>query len=84
VLSEDTSRDTVDSLLGCHRRALGAATGVTIEPATWRRGYVLALKDLIINRLALYQLAHSLREYPFIERVLRTARHLLRLELAAG
>ena len=49
--------------------SLEAATGVSLEPGMWRRGYRLALRDFIMSRLSLFLVAHAERSYPFLHRV---------------
>lgn len=63
-----------------HRVELERHTGRVIDPAQWRRGYQLALMDLLVNRLPMYTMAHTFRHYGFMERVYRTSRELLRQE----
>ena len=80
VLSPDVAPSTVDDLVELHRRELSRCAGTDIDPAAWRRGYQLALYDLLTSRLALYQLVHAFRPCAFLERVLSTARSLIHLE----
>jgi hypothetical protein len=37
--------------------------------------------DLTVNRLALYMMAHTFRHYGFMDRIIATARKLVRMEL---
>jgi len=83
VLPTDVGSSTVDALVELHRRELSRAAGVAIDAAEWRRGYHLALHDFLVTRLALYQLVHAFRPCAFLERVLTTARHLIRIEEGA-
>ncbi|MCJ8169131.1 phosphotransferase [Atopomonas sediminilitoris] len=78
----DTPEDSreVEHYLELHRQQLARASGQSIDPAQWRYGYKLALRDLLINRLPMYLMAHTFRHYPFMERVYRTSRRLLELE----
>ena len=80
VLSPDASPSTVDTLVELHRCELARCAGTDIDAAGWRRGYHLALHDFLTSRLALYQLVHAFRPCAFLERVLSTARRLIRLE----
>jgi len=80
VLSPDVAPSTVDDLVELHRRELSRCAGTDIDPAAWRRGYQLALYDLLTSRLALYQLVHTFRPCAFLARVLSTARSLIHLE----
>ncbi|HEX4938231.1 MAG TPA: hypothetical protein VFX11_06120, partial [Candidatus Kapabacteria bacterium] len=54
--------------------------GTDIDPEQWRRGYQLSLRDLLINRVPLYLMAHTFRHYKFMDRVQRSLRRLLQLE----
>jgi NADP-dependent 3-hydroxy-3-methylglutaryl-CoA reductase len=80
VLSPDVGPSTVDGLLELHRRELSRWAGRTIDAAAWRRGYQLGLYDFLTRRLSLYQLVHAFRPCAFLERVLATARSLIRIE----
>ena len=55
-------------------------SGVALDPAAWRRGYALSLRDLAINRFAQYLMSHTFRHYGFVERIVPTLWHLLALE----
>ncbi len=75
----DDNRE-VEYYLELHRKTLEQHSGQAIDPEQWRYGYKLALRDLLINRLPMYLMAHTFRHYPFMERVYRTSRRLLELE----
>jgi thioester reductase-like protein len=72
VLDPQPCPDTVNHYIELHRTALENETGYKIDHRDWRRGFELALRDLIVNRLAMYSLLHKFRRYGFLERVLRT------------
>jgi NADP-dependent 3-hydroxy-3-methylglutaryl-CoA reductase len=80
VLPADVALSTVNGLVELHRRELSRAAGTAIDADDWRRGYHLALRDFLVTRLSLYQLVHAFRPCAFLERVLKTARHLIHLE----
>jgi hydroxymethylglutaryl-CoA reductase (NADPH) len=80
VLTPTTREEEVNQLVEHHRTELERATGESIDPEQWRWGYRASLYDLAINRFALYVMAHTFRHYGFMERVVRTLRHLIRLE----
>jgi NADP-dependent 3-hydroxy-3-methylglutaryl-CoA reductase len=79
VLPPDFDAETVDRHLDVHRGVLESASGTAIDPATWRRGYALALRDFELTRMQLYLMAHTQREYPFVPRVTRTLHRLIAL-----
>ncbi len=81
VLPPDVGEDAVSHFVGVHRRALEAAAGVTISEEDSRFAYRRGLQDFAISRFALYVMAHTFRHYGFMERVARTVRHLIRLEM---
>ena len=56
-----------------HRRALAAASGVPLDPAQWRVGFVLALRQFLVTRLPMYALIHRFRPQRFLPRVVRGA-----------
>jgi hydroxymethylglutaryl-CoA reductase (NADPH) len=70
----------IEAFLELHRRELERHSGRAIDPQQWRYGYKLALRDLMVNRLPLYLMAHTFRHYGFMERVYRTFRQLLEIE----
>jgi thioester reductase-like protein len=72
VLAPQPCPDMVQYYVELHRTALQDETGYEIDHGDWHRGFELALRDLIVNRLALYTLMHKFRRYGFLERVLRT------------
>jgi NADP-dependent 3-hydroxy-3-methylglutaryl-CoA reductase len=80
VLAPGVAPATVDGLVELHRRELSRCSGRPIDAAAWRRGYHLALQDLLTCRLSLYQLVHAFRPCLFLERLLATARSLIRIE----
>ncbi len=80
TLSSPIRPGVVDHLVELHRRALEEASGADLDPAQWRRGYELCLRDFLVQRVSLYLMAHAFREHRFLPRVLRTARGLLALE----
>jgi hydroxymethylglutaryl-CoA reductase (NADPH) len=66
------------------RTCLEAAIGQSIEPGQWREGFVLALQDYLVNRLGLYMVAHTLKQYEFMPRIVRTALDILTTFRPAG
>ena len=81
VLGTDATRAEVAHHVELHRRALAEAGGAVPDAATWRAGFALALRDLLVGRFAMYLMAHTFRRYGFLERSLRTLRHLIALDL---
>lgn len=70
----------IDYYLELHRSELERHTGRAIDAAEWRYGYKLALRDLLVNRVPMYVMAHTFRHYEFMERVYRTFREMLVIE----
>jgi hypothetical protein len=81
VLTPDATRTDVLEYIEAHRRAVIEAGGAAPSDAVWREGFALAARDLLVNRFGLYLMAHTLRHYAFLERTLRTLRHLIALEV---
>jgi hypothetical protein len=81
VLDARAERGEVLHYLEVHRRALAEAGGAVPDAGTWREGFVLSLRDLLVTRFALYLMAHAFRRYAFLERSLGTLRHLIDLDL---
>jgi len=84
VLNPAVSREEVDRHVEFHRQALEKACGRSIDATQWRQGYWLSLRDLLVNRFAMYIMAHAFRHCGFVERSFRTLRRLLDLEEAAS
>ncbi len=76
VLPSDCSLSLVRHYVELHRIALSQASGRSIETDSWRLGFQLALRDLILNRLPMYCLMQTFRPQPFLPRVVRTWRRL--------
>lgn len=62
--------EDLDRLLSTYQEALSTASGVEIDTAEWREGFVLSLRQLLINRLALYTLMHYFRPLDYLPRVM--------------
>jgi hypothetical protein len=82
VLTPAADGATVAHHVEVHRLALEQASGVSLDPVTWRRGYRLALRDFIMSRLTLFLIAHAERSFTFLHRVVPTVRRLIDIELA--
>ena len=80
VLSSEVSKEEIEHYIELHRKTLEHHSGKAIDPVQWRLGYTLALLDMIVNRLSLYLMAHTFRDYKFMARVVKTFRHMLELE----
>jgi hypothetical protein len=83
LLTPSATRDEVDHYVEVHRRALESACGFPIDAAPFQQGYRLSLRDLWVNRFAMYVMAHAFRHYGFLERSFATLRRLLDLEETA-
>ncbi len=81
VLPPDVTEDRVSHYVGVHRKALEKAAGVSIPEDQSHFAYRRGLQDFAITRFGLYCMAHTFRHYGFMERVARTVRHLIRLEM---
>jgi hypothetical protein len=83
VLPPSAERSEVAHYVELHRRALAEAGAAAPDAARWREGFALALRDLLVNRFALYLMGHAFRHYGFLERSLGTLRRLIDMELEA-
>jgi NADP-dependent 3-hydroxy-3-methylglutaryl-CoA reductase len=77
VLTAPVSVPDVERYVEYHRRCLEQAVGQRIDKMPWRQGFVLALRDYVVNRLGLYMIAHTMKHYEFLPRVIATAFDLL-------
>lgn len=64
-----TERDLL-AMLDAHRAALATASDCGIDPLEWRAGFALALRHLLIDRLAMYTLMHRFRPLAYLPRVM--------------
>ena len=76
VLMPDTAGSVIDRAIERHRSALEREAGVRIDPAGCRRRFHAALRDLLVNRLAMYALINRVKRQDFLPRVLATWRRL--------
>ncbi len=67
----DLRERDLSALLDAHRDALAAASGQPIDALEWRAGFALALRHLLINRLAMYTLMHRFRPLAYLPEVMR-------------
>ena len=68
---DDMTQADLDTLLEVSRSALAVAAGLPIDAREWRAGFALALRHLLINRLAMYTLMHRFRPLPYLPEVMR-------------
>jgi hydroxymethylglutaryl-CoA reductase (NADPH) len=73
------NRADVDVWLERHRTALERASGIALPAREYERSFVLALRDFLVNRVALYVIGHTCRDYRFLPRVFRTLMRLFDL-----
>ncbi len=79
VLDEHATFGDIQRYVEHHRQALEQASGQRLDPDLWWGGFCGAAKDLLINRVAMYTMAHAAKHYEFMERVYRTLRRVLQL-----
>jgi len=84
VLTPTVQPAVVDHYVELHRVCLEQAAGVTLDPVQWRLGFDPSLRDLVVNRLSQYVMAHTFRHYAFLERTVRTVRRLLSFSAGAS
>lgn len=77
TLQGDFSAKDVAHYVELHRSELERHTGRSIDRQQWEHGYRLAMRDLAINRIPMYAMAHTFRQYKFMDRVFKTCRDLL-------
>jgi hydroxymethylglutaryl-CoA reductase (NADPH) len=77
TLGPDADPARVDHHVGVHRSALERASGVELDPDSWRRGYRLALRDFAITRGGLYLIAPT---QSFLQRGVPTVKRLIEIE----
>jgi hydroxymethylglutaryl-CoA reductase (NADPH) len=79
VLTPDATLDDLEHYLEVHRAELERASGIPVPREVAREAWWLSLKDLAMNRLGMYVMAHTFRHYGFMERVIATTRRFFEL-----
>ncbi len=77
VLPPDVTHADAEGWLAFCQDASEQAAGFRFDPTSYRRGFVLSLRDLAINRLLLYLMAHTFKQYNFLPRFTHTLFRLL-------
>ena len=77
VLLPEVKEDEILHYSEVHRKALEKSSGIKLDKKLWDRGYNLCLRDYIINRIPMYLMAHTFRNYSFMERVVKVVRRLI-------
>ena len=78
TMDDSVTAEEIDTYVEFHRTCLEKSSGESIDPKIWRRGYILALHEFSINRVCMYLMAHTFRNYKFLERVVRVVRTMAR------
>jgi NADP-dependent 3-hydroxy-3-methylglutaryl-CoA reductase len=79
VLNKETTRDELLHYVEFHRKALERYSGKKIDKNEWWKGFQFSTWDFLINRYSMYMMAHTVRDYGFMERTQGTLRHILDL-----
>jgi hydroxymethylglutaryl-CoA reductase (NADPH) len=80
TMPRDVSADRIEHHIEVHRTALERAAGIELAPELWQRGYRLALRDFSLTRLQLYIMAHTQRQYEFLDDLVHMVKRLIRIE----
>ena len=70
--------DELRGFIERHRARLEDLSKQDLPAGQWMQGFNLALRDFCINRVPLYLMGHTFRNYKFLERVVRSVRRLSR------
>jgi len=70
------TQSDLDTVVDSYRTFLSDACDQKIDPQEWREGFALALRHLLINRLAMYTLMHRFRPLDYLPRVMGNWRRL--------
>ena len=81
VLSPDVDEREVEHYVELHRRRVAEAGAAVPTAREWRTGFVLAARDLLINRFGLYLMGYTVHQWDFIARAIATLRALIDLDL---
>jgi len=77
VLPEDVSGANLEGWITFSQQAEERASGERFNADRYRRGFVMALRDLAVNRLLLLLMAHTFKQYAFVPRVTNTLFRML-------
>lgn len=76
TLSENATAAEILEYLELHRSDFNRISGQQVSSGDWLQGAICSVREFIIHRLALYFVAHSMRELSFLPRVYKTALHI--------
>jgi hypothetical protein len=82
VMPEDAGHDELERWIEMHRAQLSERAAVPIPRRMWKRGFLLALQQLLVERLPLYTMVHRFKPQPFLPRVVRNWARLYDLGLS--
>jgi thioester reductase-like protein len=82
VWPQDGGREELEHWLELHRVRLSEHAALPISRTGWRRGFVLALQHLLVERLPLYTLADRFKPQAFLPGVVQNWARLYDLSLA--
>jgi thioester reductase-like protein len=82
VLPEDAGHEQLERWIEMHRAMLSERAAIPIPRGTWKRGFLLALQQLLVERLPLYTMVHRFKPQPFLPRAVRNWARLYDLGLS--
>jgi hypothetical protein len=66
----DATKEDLQAVADAYREILSSVCGQEIYLPEWRAGFTLALRHLLIDRLAMYSLMHRFRRLEYLPRVM--------------
>jgi NADP-dependent 3-hydroxy-3-methylglutaryl-CoA reductase len=79
TLTGDFTQEDVRLRVEQYRILLAHKSGVRLDRESFERGFVLSLYDFLINRVAIYAMGHTCRDYRFLPRVFRSLMRMIDL-----
>lgn len=79
TLNEATTAEELEALLTGYKAALEKQANTQFEKGEANSAFLHSLYLFAIQRLPLYIMAHTFRDYKFVEHIFRTCHHLIRL-----
>ncbi|KPA14011.1 Hydroxymethylglutaryl-CoA reductase (NADPH) [Candidatus Magnetomorum sp. HK-1] len=79
VLDHEPDREELVHYAEYQRKALEKACGISINVDDWWQGYRSCIWDLMVNRIVMYVLAHTVRDYKFMLRILNRLRQMIEI-----
>lgn len=76
---EEINADLMKTYSLYHKKIIENSTSLSINDNHWLYEFKVCIYDFVLNRLMMYVMAHTFREYDFLERTFETSMKLLEI-----